>query len=318
VTSEREASRVRSRSTTFTVCSIALIGAVVLLCSGAELFARFQLQHASKIEGRTATEWREVKSLGSNGTGQMLIVGNSLLLMGVDMDALKRGLSPELTCQRFVVEQTTYLDWYFGLRKIYDEGVRPAVIVVSMNARHLISDAIRGEYSAYWLIKTSDVLGAAHAAHLPATATTSLLLGNLSAYYGTRMETRKVLLKRTLPAVQQLQPYLTPAADRTPLDGAAMISLGAKRLREMNDLVSQHGGVFVFVVPAFREEEESLYFTAAAAEAGITPIVPLSSDDVTDADFVDGFHLNPTGASRYTTALIPLLRRASLDRIARR
>jgi len=307
-----------SRSTTFTLCSTALIGAVVLLCCGAELFARFQLQNASRIEGRTAAEWRELTSLGSNGTGQMLVLGNSLLLMGVDIDALKRGLAPEVTCRRFVIEQTGYLDWYFGLRKIYDEGVRPAVIVVSMNARQLISESIRGEYSAYWLMKTGDVLPAARAARLSATATTSMLFGNLSAYYGTRMETRKVLLKRALPPVQQLQPYLTPVAERTPLDRPEVVSLGAKRLRELNDLVSQHGGVFVFVVPAFLEEEESVYFKAAGAEAGIAPIVPLSNDDVTDADFLDGFHLNPAGASRYTAALIPLLRRASLDAVARR
>ncbi len=69
----------------------------------------------------------------------MLLVGNSLLNEGVQIDALRSDLASEYAVSRLVIEQTHYLDWYFGLRRLLEEGSHPSVIILTLDPSQLAS-----------------------------------------------------------------------------------------------------------------------------------------------------------------------------------
>ena len=59
-------------------------------------------------------------------------------------DCSTRSLHPEFAVTRFVVEDTNYLDWYYGLRRLFREGARPKVVILVINARQLMSPNVHG------------------------------------------------------------------------------------------------------------------------------------------------------------------------------
>jgi len=54
----------------------------------------------------------------AGGPKKLLIVGNSLLENALDREAFAKTLEPEAKSTVVVVHQTTYYDWYYGIRKL--------------------------------------------------------------------------------------------------------------------------------------------------------------------------------------------------------
>jgi len=298
----------RSRPATY---SWLLLCGIITVLIATELTVRFAIMKASRIEARTEQEQRAALAIphDSRASHTVLIVGNSLLLEGVDFPAIGNAMAPDFKAVRYIVEQTAYLDWYYGLRTLYSSGIRPGVVAVSLSANQLIARNIRGDYFAYRLLRTRDFLQAARDASLSPTATFSLLLGNLSAFYGTRSETRKVLLSKVVPSVKDLVEYMAPAAQpRRPLDRQRVVTVGTQRLRILDEMVRAHGGRFILIEPAALDPDDRAYLLEAGAKANVPVLAPLSSDVLSTADFRDGFHMSSRGAARYTTGLAPLLR----------
>ena len=90
----------------------------------------------------------EARSLTQTAGGRrkVLFVGNSLLLEGVDMGLLNAGLESRYEVHRYAVEQTSYLDWLYALKRLFRHGMRVDRIVLCLNAPQLISPAIRGHF----------------------------------------------------------------------------------------------------------------------------------------------------------------------------
>ncbi len=287
-----------------------LLAGIVLLFIVAEVLVRFGIGPASRIEGRIERENRAALSMkkGVGETRTMLLIGNSLLQAGVDFPAYQKHLAPEVNASRFVVEQTDFLDWYYFLRKMYHAGGKPDFVVLNLTATQLANDQIRGEYFAYRMLSTGDVLSAARAAHLSATQTFSLLLGNLSAFYGTRSETRKFVLAKLIPGMNDLVAALVPSGAAAPLEREFAVKRLSERLEALDQLVREHGGKFILVEPASRNVTNLEYMAEAGRRTGVPVLEPMHPGSLSDADFLDGFHLTPEGATRYTSALGPLMR----------
>src|SRR5271168_369303 len=106
----------------------AAVAIFVLLLCAFEAATRVGFTRVSAIESRTYTEYRG--ALAVRGSKSVLLLGNSLLLEGVDLDRLRALLQPEMTPRRFVIEQTNFPDWYYGIRRLLAEGSRPDRIVL--------------------------------------------------------------------------------------------------------------------------------------------------------------------------------------------
>ena len=287
-----------------------LLLAVVLVTVSGELIVRFGLERGSQIEGRTAAEQREIFAMARRPGMHVLVVGNSLLDAGVDFPRLREGLGRQCVVMRYVIEQTAFFDWFYGLRRLYDDGARADVVVLALDAEQMVADSIRDGYFAHRLMKTDDVLNVARDAQLSATNTFSLLVSNLSAFYGTRSETRNFVLSHLVPRIAALRPYLTPGGEPPVLDRDRFVAVAAARLKRMKTLVEGQGGRLILMVPATSDSVKLAHLVDAAGSADVQVIVPMQPRELTAADFTDGFHLSPSGAERYTAALIPLLRAA--------
>lgn len=82
-----------TRAARLTRASWALLISAILLCASAEVLARFGLEHLSRIHGRILQEARNANTLRRSPLQKtVLLLGNSLLLEGVDMQQLRAGL----------------------------------------------------------------------------------------------------------------------------------------------------------------------------------------------------------------------------------
>src|SRR5438552_6110208 len=110
-----------------------LLAGCAVVALGAEAAARIALDRISKIQHRTMDEYRLARAIGTESPGgrpSVLIVGNSLLDEGVRFERVRDGLRQEWDARRFVVENTSYYDWYYGLKRLFREGARPDIVIV--------------------------------------------------------------------------------------------------------------------------------------------------------------------------------------------
>jgi hypothetical protein len=121
---------------------IALLVGLAAIFAGLELASAVILAHLSQTDQRVEAELHAAKTLQPvtvDGRPTVLLAGNSLLLQGVQLDVLRSDLAPQYAVSRLGIEQTHYLDWYFGIRRLLQEGARPSVIVLSLATDQLAS-----------------------------------------------------------------------------------------------------------------------------------------------------------------------------------
>lgn len=278
-----------------------------------DLLFRLGLPRISRIEGRIVRELAATRTIrpATPPAQSLLVLGNSLLDAGVQFDRLADGLRPEIDAQRLVVEDTSYLDWFYGQRRLFDHGTRPDVVVLMLAPRQLLNRSVRGAFFAYHLMRLRDLPAIAHETQLTNTQASGLAFGYGSAIYGLGPEVRKVLLGRILPDLPQLMAMLVhrgpPAQER----GDPM-TLATQRLRALREEVAARGARLVLVVPALLGEDglPAADLVRAGQGAGVPVLLPLPPGTLPASAFSDGYHLNETGADAFTEALVPAIRDA--------
>jgi hypothetical protein len=237
----------------------------------------------------------------------LLIVGNSLLLWAVDRESLKKEL-PSYSLVVFPIENTTYLDWYFGLHRLFAEGAHPDFVGVCLSTRHLMSEKTIGEPFAHSMMLESDLLAIKRAAHMDNTMMSNYFFAGLSSWLGYRSEIRNWLLQKIMPNIEGLTKYLPNAAP--PMDPTDVV-LGKTlpRLRSLSQLCREHGARFFLIVPpAFGVDDSLQAIRAGAARDGIPVVVPYEPSEMpTDSFQEDKFHLNANGAALFTERLSKIL-----------
>lgn len=287
-----------------------LLALVTLLCVSAEAIAVVGMEHVSKLHRRIMTESRQAESLRKAGTGQppvVLIVGNSLLLEGVDLPRLTEELRGVYQPRRYVIEATTYEDWLFGLKRLLRRGMRVDAVILCLNPLDFTSNNIRGDFTAHVLFDAQDIWPVSRATHADLTATSGLYLAHFSLFYAARSELRSVLLGKISPATVAVLQRLTWGSATVPPD-SQLVPVMQQRLRELQKLCAGYGSKFVYLVPPTPQFGDTA-FVEAGRSTGIKVMRPIPNASL-GLEFYqeDHFHLNPQGAARFTNALIEDLR----------
>ena len=272
--------------------------------------ARLALDRASRIQRRMMQEYAHAQAIGQDGAPgrHVLVVGNSLLDEGVDFERLRRSLESGYDARRYMVEQTVYYDWLYGLRRLYSEGARPDTVVVMLGTGHWLSPGIRGDYSAHYLMSASDLPRVARDLGMHPTEATGLMLAGASKFWGARVEMRNFVLGHLMPNLGEFM-NASSAVDRRPIVDAEIEPALSVRIARMRAVTDAHGSELVLLVPPLLDPEDgSNGLMNAAASDGVRVLRPVTSGSFGAQLYRDGFHLNEVGAAQFTDRLIPALR----------
>ena len=298
-----------------------LIMSAGVMCA-TELASRLVVPKISRIESIVESEQRAANSIGVSGSARptLLIVGNSLLKTGVDMPALRQSLAPEWHVQRFMIEQTDYLDWYFGLQNLLENGNKPAAIALMLNARQVLANSVRGSYSAYRLFSAVGTVRAGLSAGYHPTEISGMLVGHFIAYYGLRAELRKFAFQRVVPGAVPLAALILREPVPSAINTAQFDAVGRDRLEAFGRLCKRYAVRCLFLVPPSQKNSPArLELVSLAGQAGLSgpeldvgfSAGPLRDGDAWGDQFfdVDHFHFSPAGAAAYTLRLGHALKR---------
>lgn len=233
----------------------------------------------------------------------MLMVGNSYLEVGVNRENLQREIAPTYSIAYLPMSGTSYLDWYFGLRKLFAEGSRPAIVGVCLSTRDLLSDATYGESFAHALMLRGDLFRVKKESHLDNTMASDYFFDSLSSWMGHRDEIHNWLLRKAAPGMTELASHLKPKNQPLP-PSDVILAKALPRLRQLNQLSQQYGARFFLLIPPTMDvHDASIEIQQAAAKEGILVLLPFQHAELPESAFIDGAHLNPQGADLFTDRL---------------
>ena len=296
-----------------------IVRAIYLLAAGClavgvsiEGVARVGFDRVSKIQRRMTDEYRLARTIGTDGSAHsrhVLVVGNSLLDEDVRFDRLRGELGTEWDARRLVVEQTSYFDWYYGLKRLFREGARPDAVVVMLATGNWTATSSRGDYAAQYMIHIADLPDATRDLGLNATQSANLLVSNVSKFWGVRAEMRNFVLGRMMPDLGRLMDF-SRVVDSRPFVDDRVAQIVTARIARLKALTTAHNAELIIVLPTvLNAEDGAAGFMRASAAAGVTTLRPVASGAFGADLYRDaGFHLNPKGADEFTGRLVPVLR----------
>jgi len=231
------------------------------------------------------------------------MVGNSLLLDGVDVRRLHEVTSRNLRIYPIFLEGTGYYDWLYGLRRLFREGARPQVVVIGLDGYSALANSV-SDQSPMLLFGPLDILDVASELRLGHTETSNLLLSHVSTFWGMRSFFRRRILRGLVPHYQDLFPFARPG-DLTIPKGPELETSITSRLHTLRELCQAHGAKLIFLIPPTPSSQNVVRRMAVAAgNAGVETLVPIEPSALPDRFYyADRFHLNPEGAVRFTSAL---------------
>lgn len=242
------------------------------------------------------------------GETSILFVGNSLTLTDIDVERLQAELGPGFTVARWAVDDTNYLDWLFGLRRVFRAGGRPSVVVVGGKSGHFLASHVRGLFFAHYIADARDLFDAATRTGTDATGFCNMAVAHLSAFYGSREEVYKRLLTWVVPGFADLGRSFNKA-QRGGSGEADLESRADSRLEEMRALCVAHGARLVlWLPPTPGRDRNANVIVDAGQRRDVSVLIPVPDGAIPSHDYVDGYHLSRRGASTNTVALAHGLR----------
>lgn len=287
-----------------------LVGICACLILVLELLSDFLLKRHSETYARVSQQYAEAVKMRPAKLGDpasVLMVGNSLLLYGIDVDRLKNLTAGRVYICPIFLEATAYHDWLYALERLFREGSRPQVVVLGVGVNGFVASTVRQDYVPLLLFDLKDSLSVASDLHMDHTATSNLLLAHSSVFWDTRSVLRTQILRHTVPHYQELVALLKPQAAIPP--PPEFQAIANSRLEQLRSLCEAHGARLILLVPPTPSSGGAIHqLTIASERAGVDTLVPIDPTALSAKYYLsDELHLNPEGAARFTAALAELL-----------
>jgi hypothetical protein len=289
------------------------LASVAVLLVGFEAWTRFAFSRVSRIESRTRNDHSAALAArhGSDSRPTILLLGNSLLLEALDYDRLLKILDHDANPIRFTVEQTDWLDWYYGIRRLLAEGSRPDRIVLCLNAFQLRSNRIRGDYSSYYLFQTRDLMQVGAEAGYSLTKISSMYFAHYSVALAGSNSFRNFVLNKIAPSYGEVLHNLRDAPRVEDPKTVDVLAGAVRRLESLQSVCRQyHTRCDILLPPGtvlHGEAEESLVVEAGRRTA-TTVLIPVRVNEWGPEMYRDGFHATPEAAVVFTDLLAKALR----------
>jgi len=284
--------------------TLAAICAVLILVF--EIASIYLLNHRSATYARISRQYDEALKIRPAGAGEppsVLMVGNSLLLHGVEVNRLQALTSSSMRLHPIFLEATGYYDWLYALHGLFLRGARPQVVVVGVGVNYFLENGVRQDYTPMLFFNARDTLAVASDLQLDRTATSNLLLAHSSTFWDTRSAIRMQVLNYMVPHLEDLFSLVNqkPAIP----EGREFAQMTIPRLQRLREMCEANGAKLILLVPPTLASENAVSQMAAAARAaGVDVSVPIDPAALSAKFYQpDGMHLNRDGALLFTSAL---------------
>jgi hypothetical protein len=288
----------------------ALLAGLTVILLGLELGSPIILNRFSNIERRVESETlaaRALRRVTPDGRPTVLLTGNSLLLEGVQIDALRDDLATQASVSRLAIEQTQYFDWYFGLRQLLEQGSRPSIIVLCLATDQFASKLSLDESFAHRQLSARDLPLAVREMRLDKTTASTFFFAHFSNWLADKGFIRQDLLIMLVPHFRELAARI---ADHGPhiRDSSILLTTAEQRLPQVHELAETYGVKIVLLVPPTLRPDHSQEIQQLGDQYR-APVWVLSPPGEFPRElFRDGFHLNSQGSTIFTTRLANQIR----------
>jgi lysophospholipase L1-like esterase len=283
-----------------------LAGVCAMLVLVFEISSDYMLKHHSETYARVSRQYAEALRVRPSKPAEpasVLMVGNSLLLEGVDVQRLQKLTAGQVRVYPVFLEGTGYYDWLYGLQRMFREGVRPQVVVLGVGVNSFLANSVRQDYVPMMFFDAQDAYEVASDLKLDHTATSNLLLAHSSAFWDTRSVLRTQILRHTIPRYKELVSLLKPQPAIPP--ASVFQKTVDSRLQRLRELCEAHGAKLILLVPPTLSSEAAVReMTAAAQKVGVETLVPIDPMALSAKYYqADELHLNSEGAALFTSQL---------------
>jgi hypothetical protein len=284
--------------------ALAAICAVLILVF--EIASVYLLNHQSATYARISRQYDDALKIRRGVAGEppsVLMVGNSLLLHGVQLNRLQELTSARMHLYPIFLEATGYYDWLYAIHGLFLRGAKPQVVVLGVGVNYFLENGVRQDYAPMMFFNARDTLAVASDLKLDRTATSNLLLAHLSTFWDTRSAIRMQVLNHIVPHLEDLFSLVNQKP--TVPEGREFAEMTIPRLQRLRELCEANGARLILLVPPTLDSENAVNeMTAAAQAAGVEVSVPINPATL-PAKFYqpDGMHLNRDGAVLFTSAL---------------
>jgi lysophospholipase L1-like esterase len=287
-----------------------LVGICALLIVAFEFLSNFLLKHHSETYARVSRQYAEAVKMRPAKPGEptsVLIIGNSLLLEGVDVDRLQKLTCSQMHIYPIFLEATGYYDWFYGLQHLFREGAKPQVVVLGVGVNSFLANSVRQDYAPLLLFDMRDSLGVASDLKMDRTATSNLLLAHSSVFWDTRTVLRTQILRHAVPHYTELVSLLKPQPAIPP--SQQFQTTANSRLERLRELCEAHGAKLIILFPPTPSSEDAVrQMTLASRKVGVDTLVPIDPTALSVKYYQsDELHLNSEGAQLFTSALATFL-----------
>jgi len=290
---------------------LALLVGLGLLFLALEVGSPVILDHLSRTEHRVEGELKAARTLQpktADGRPTVLLAGNSLLLEGVQLEWLHDELAREVEVSRLGIEQTHYLDWYFGLRRLLQEGARPSMIVLALGTDQLASRFTLGEEFAHRQMSARDLPLAIGESNLDRTTASTYLFAHWSNWLADKGVIRQRVLILLVPNFRELAGRIADHGAHIH-DSPTLVGMARKRLPALEELSRTYGVKIVLMIPPTLREDYSHEIQQVGKEVGIPVWVLSPPGEYPRSLYRDGYHLNQQGSGDFTSRLAEQIRK---------
>lgn len=284
----------------------ALLAICAVLILVFEIASVYLLNHKSATYARISKQYDDALKIcrgTAGGPPSVLLVGNSLLLHGVELNRFEELTSSKMHLYPIFLEATGYYDWLYALHGLFLRGARPQVVVLGVGVNYFLENGVRQDYAPMMFFNARDTLAVASDLKLDRTAASNLLLAHSSTFWDTRSAIRMQVLNRIVPHLEDLFSLVNqkPAVP----DGREFAEITIPRLERLRELCEANGARLIVLVPPTLDSENAVNeMTAAAQAARVEVSVPIDPATLSAKFYQpDGMHLNRDGAVLFTRAL---------------
>jgi hypothetical protein len=293
----------KSKAVAYAKALAAICAALILVF---EIASVYLLNHRSATYARISRQYDEALKMRPAAAGEppsVLMVGNSLLLHGVQLNRLQELTASRMHLYPIFLEATGYYDWLYALHGLFLRGARPQVVVLGVGVNYFLENGVRQDYAPMMFFNARDTLAVASDLKLDRTAASNLLLAHWSTFWDTRSAVRMQVLKDIVPNLEDLFSLVNqkPAVP----EGREFAEMTIPRLQRLRELCEANGARLILLVPPTLDSENAVNEMAAAAQAaGVDVSVPIDPATLSAKFYQpDGMHLNRDGAVLFTSAL---------------